>query len=172
MASQGLEINSIIRLLKPYYGLAHGLINSHGLVPGPNDNHRLVPDQNVIHGSYSANHITTWLMPSHSNNNMGSNSAKISKGLTWKTTKQPRQPGHGRSLIRACSWYFVANTGLLVEIILQSNRVWDQVYPYRHVVVCNISLGKEAMNGPYVTKVSISRRNPLQAFLPRWSIPT
>jgi hypothetical protein len=45
MASQGLEINSIIQLPKLYYGLTHGLINSHGLVPGPNDNHRLVPGQ-------------------------------------------------------------------------------------------------------------------------------
>jgi hypothetical protein len=42
--SQGLEINSIIRLPKPYYGLTRGLINSHGLIPDPNDNHRLVPD--------------------------------------------------------------------------------------------------------------------------------
>jgi hypothetical protein len=104
MASQGLKINSIIRLPKPYYGLARGLINSHELVPGPNYNHRLISGQNLITRLDPANHITTWLVPGHLNNNIYSNLAKISKGLMWKTTKQPRQPDHGRSpSICACS---------------------------------------------------------------------
>ena len=41
---------------------------------------------------------------------------------------------------RVGSWYFTAYTGLLVEVILLSNGVWDQVYPYRHVAIRNNSL--------------------------------
>jgi hypothetical protein len=44
--------------------------------------------------------------------------------------------------IRVFSWYSAANYGLLVEIILPPNGVWDQVYPYRHVAVRNITLGE------------------------------
>ena len=43
---------------------------------------------------------------------------------------------------RVGSWYSTAYTGLLVEIILLSNGVWDQTDPYRHVAVRNNSLGE------------------------------
>ena len=44
--------------------------------------------------------------------------------------------GHGRKPIpRIGSLYFAAYTGLLVDTILLSNGVWDEAYPYRHVVV-------------------------------------
>jgi hypothetical protein len=72
---------------------------------------------------------------------MGSNMAKF-KGLNVEdhiatTPTRPRKVH-----IRVGSWYSAAITGLLVEIILLSNGVWDQVYPYRHVAVHNIALGK------------------------------
>jgi hypothetical protein len=41
-------------------------------------------------------------------------------------------------------WHLIFHylPSLLVGIILLSNGVWDQAYPYRHVVVCNNSLGE------------------------------
>jgi hypothetical protein len=74
---------------------------------------------------------------------MGSNVAKIIKGLNVEDHLATTPTGPWKiTYIRACSWFSAANTGLLVRTILLSNGVWDQVYPYRHVAVLNISLGE------------------------------
>ena len=78
---------------------------------------------------------------------MGSNVAKV-KGLNVEDHIATTPTGPRRTHIRVGSWYSAAITGLLVEIILLSNGVWDQVYPYRHVAVRNITLGERDYEPP------------------------
>ena len=93
----------------------------------------------------------TWWYQIITKEKHGSNTAKKSVARTWPKnltlnvedhiastpTRQGRKP-----IPCARSWSSVAYIGLLVETILLSNRVWDLVYPYRHMVVRNISLGE------------------------------
>jgi hypothetical protein len=72
----------------------------------------------------------------------GSNVAKNQKlNVEDHIASMPTRPWK-KTYPRVGSWYSATYTGLLVEIILLSNGMWDQVYPYRHVAVRNNSLGE------------------------------
>ena len=76
---------------------------------------------------------------------------KINMAQTWPKNQKLNVEGHISSTLTRYerkpippngSWQSTSYTGLLVDIIPLSNGVWDQVYPYRHVVVRNNSLGE------------------------------
>ena len=104
--------------------------------------------------------------------NKGSNVAKNQKfNVEDHIASTPTGP-RKKTYPHVFSWYSTVNTNLLIEIILQSNRVWDQVYPYRHVDVRNISLGERdyepvLMWPRQVSPTRILPRHPYHGKLPQ-----
>ena len=95
--------------------------------------------------------LPNMMIPNHHKRKHGSNMAKKTVARTRPKNLKLNVEDHiastpigprKKTYHRVYSWYSAANPSLLLETILQSIGVWDQVCPYRHVDVRNISLGE------------------------------